>query len=261
NAVAILPELVDLALVDVLDAGRVTTLENWVAFARERKVRSPVLTLARAEIAFRHGWHQKSEPMARQAVSQFTPSDPMYGRANLRAGQAAYFNDRLIEALSSFECVRSCSPEEPTKREALWWSFLTGIDLEDLSAVEFLTTYERVHSHGPDDAVRVATGHLSLACRLGRISEALDRARSASYVVNEARDPMVRSSFWNAYAWALTLNSRYDEALEAAGQVLAEARDHDLDFIVPHAELVSAQARPGIRQMLEASRLLDEVDL
>src|SRR5438552_15172715 len=111
NAVALLPELVDLALVDVLDAGRVTTLENWVAFARERKVRSPVLTLARAEIAFRHGWHQKSEAMARQAVSQFTPSDPMYGRANLRAGQAAYFNDRLIEALSSFECVRSCSPE------------------------------------------------------------------------------------------------------------------------------------------------------
>jgi len=79
--------------------------------------------------------------------------------------------------------------------------------------------------------------------------------------VNEARDPMVRSSFWNAYAWALTLNSRYDEALEAAGHVLAEARDHDLDFIVPHAALVSAQARLGIRQTLEAGRLLDEVDL
>jgi len=261
DSAALIPELVGFALAEVLDAGRVTTLENWLAFARARKVRSPVLTLAHAEIAFRHGWHQKAEAMARQAVSQFTTSDTLYGRANLRAGQAAYFNDRHIEALSSFESVRSHSPEETAKREALWWSFLTGIDLEDPSAVEFLKTYERVHSHGPDDAVRVATGHLSLACRLGRISEALERAQAASYVVNEARDAMVRSSFWNAYAWALTLNSRYDQALKAADRVLVEARDHDLDFIVPHAALVSAQAHLGIRQTLEAARLLDEVDL
>jgi DNA-binding CsgD family transcriptional regulator/tetratricopeptide (TPR) repeat protein len=261
DAVALVPELVRFALADVLDAGRVTTLENWLAFARERNARSPVLTLAQAEIAFRHGWHQKAEALALQAVSQFTKSDPMYGRANLRAGQAAYFNDRHVQALSSFESVRSYSPEETTKREALWWSFLTGIDLEDPAAVEFLTTYECVHSRDADDAVRVATGHVSLACRLGRISEALGKARSASYVVSEARDPMVRSSFWNAYAWALTLNGRYDQALEVADRVLAEARDHDLDFIVPHAALVSAQAHLGIRQVLEAGRLLDEVDL
>jgi LuxR family maltose regulon positive regulatory protein len=261
DAASLLPELVGFALADVLDAGRVTTLENWLGFARQRRVRSPVLTLAHAEIAFRHGWHQKAEAMARQAVSQFMPSDPMYGRANLRAGQAAYFNERHNEALSSFESVRSRSSEETTKREALWWSFVTAIDLEDASAVEFLKTYERVHSHDPDDAVRVATGHLTVACRLGRISEALEKARSASYVVNEARDPMIRSSFWNAYACALTLNGRYDQALEAADRVLEEARDHDLDFIVPHAALVSAQAHLGIRQTLEATRLLDEVDL
>jgi LuxR family transcriptional regulator, maltose regulon positive regulatory protein len=261
HAAALLPELVGCALADVLDVGRVTTLENWLAFARERKVRSPVLTLAQAEIAFRHGWHQKAEAMARQAISQFTPSDPMHGRANLRAGQAAYFNDRHVEALESFETVRSQSPEETTKLEALWWSFLTCVDFEDPSGVEFLKTYERVHSHSPDDAVRVATGHLNLACRLGRISEALEKARSVSYVVNEARDAMVRSSFWNAYAWALTFNSRYEQALKAADRVLAEARDYDLDFIVPHAALVGAQAHLGLRQPLEASRLLDEVDL
>jgi LuxR family maltose regulon positive regulatory protein len=257
----LVPELVGFALADVLDAGRVTTLENWLRFARQRKVRSPVLTLAHAEVAFRHGWHQKAEAMARQAVRQFTPSDPMYGRANLLAGQAAYFNERHNEALSSFESVRSRSSEETNKREALWWSFVTAIDLEDASADGFLKTYERIHSHGPDDAIRVATGHLTFACRLGRISEALEKARTASYVVNEARDPMVRSSFWNAYACALTLNGRYDKALEAADRVLGEARDHDLDFIVPHAALVSAQAHLGVRQTLEAARLLDEVDL
>ena len=261
DAVSLVPELVRFALADVLEAGRVTTLKNWLAFARDRNVRSPLLTLAQAEIAFRHGWHQKAEAMARQAVSQFARPDPMFGRANLRAGQAAYFNDRHIQALRSFEAVRSCSREETTKREALWWSFLTGLDLEDPAAVEFLTTYERAHSQGADDAVRVATGHLTLASRRGRISEALERARSASYVVNEARDSLVRSSFWNAYAWALTLNSRYDQALEAADRVLGEAREHDLDFIVPHADLVSAQAHLGARQTLEASRLLDEVDL
>jgi LuxR family maltose regulon positive regulatory protein len=261
DAAYLVPELVSRALAEVLDAGRVTTLENWLEFAAERKIQSPVLTLARAEIAFRHGWHQKAEAMARQAGSQLRPSDALYGRANLRAGQAAYFNERHVEALRSFERVRSGSPDATTKREALWWSFLTSIDLEDPSAVEFLVTYERVHSRNADDAVRVATGRLGVAFRFGRTTEALEDARSASHIVNEARDAMVRSSFWNVYAWALTLNSRYEQALHAADRLLAEAKDHDLDFVVAHAALVSAQANLGIRRTLEASRLLDDVGL
>jgi len=140
-------------------------------------------------------------------------------------------------------------------------SFLAGIDLEDPSAVEFLKTYERVRSNDADDTVRVATGRLGVAFRFGRISDALEDARSASYIVSDVRDAMVRSSFWNVYTWALTLNSRYQQALETADRLLAEARDHDLDFVVPHAALASAQAHLGVRQTLEASRLLDEASL
>jgi ATP/maltotriose-dependent transcriptional regulator MalT len=259
DSAELIPGLVSCALADVLDAGRLTTLENWLAFSAEREIQSPVLTLARAEIAFRHGWHQKAEAMARQAASQLRPLDALYGRANLRAGQAAYFNERHVEALRNFERVRSNSPDETTKREALWWSFLASIDLEDPSAVEFLNAYERVGSHDADDAVRLATGRLGIAFRFGRTSDALENARSASHIVDEARDAMVRSSFWNIYAWALTLNSRYEQALKAADRLLAEGRDHDLDFVVAHAALVSAQAHLGIRQTVEASRLLDDV--
>jgi LuxR family maltose regulon positive regulatory protein len=257
---ALVPELVSAALGDVLDAGRVTTLENWVAFAREREIRSPILTLADAEIAFRYGWHQKAEAIARHAARQLKSIEPMYARAHLRTGQAAYFNDRHSAALRSLDSALTHSSDEEIRREAIWASFLTSMDLEDPSAAKFLATYERLLTRGPDDAVRLATGRLSLAYRQGRVSEALNAARPAAYLVTEAGDPMIRSSFWNAYAWALTFNSRYDEALEAAGQELAEAREHDLDFIIPHATLVSAQARLGLRQALEAGRLLEEVD-
>ena len=260
ESAALVPELVTAALSDVLDAGRVTTLENWMAFAHEREVRSPILTLADAEIAFRHGWHQKAEAIARQAAGQLKSTETMYARAYLRAGQAAYFNDRHSAALRSLDSAWSHSSDEEIKREAIWASFLTSMDLEDPSAARFLEKYERLPNGGPDDAVRLATGRLSLAYRQGHVSAALEAARPASYLVNEARDPMVRSSFWNAYAWALTFNSRYEAALEAAGRELAEAREHDLDFIVPHATLVSAQARLGLRQVLEAGRLLAEVD-
>jgi LuxR family maltose regulon positive regulatory protein len=260
EAAVLVPKLVNSALADVLDAGRITTLQTWVEFARERGVRSPILTLADAEIAFRHGWHQKAEAIARQAATEINSAEPMHARAHLRAGQAAYFNDRHTAALRSFDAAWSRSSEDEIRREAIWASFLTSIDLEDPSAAKYLERYERLLSGGPDDAVRLATGRLSLAYRQGYISEGLDAARSASYVVDEASDPMVRSSFWNAYAWALTFNSRYEEALEAAERELNEARDHDLDFIVPHATLVSAQAHLGLHQVLEASRLLDEVD-
>jgi LuxR family maltose regulon positive regulatory protein len=261
RAAPLIPELIACALDDVLSSGRVTTLDNWLACAAEQGVRAPVLTLARAESAFRRGWHQKAEAMARQAASQFATSDPLYGKANLRAGQAAYFNDHHLEALDRFQRVRSQSHDDTTKREALWWSFLAGIDLEDPSAVELLEAYERVYSNDADDSVRVATGRLGGAFRFGPISDALEKARSASFIVDEARDAMVRSSFWNVYAWALTLNSRYLQALQIADRLLGEARDYDLDFVVPHAALASAQAHLGIRQPLEASRLLDEASL
>src|SRR5919201_4376566 len=185
ESAALVPELVTAALSDVLDAGRVTTLENWVAFAHEREVRSPILTLADAEIAFRHGWHQKAEAIARQAATEINSAEPMHARAHLRAGQAAYFNDRHTAALRSFDAAWSRSSEDEIRREAIWASFLTSIDLEDPSAAKYLERYERLLSGGPDDAVRLATGRLSLAYRQGHVSAALEAARPASYLVNE----------------------------------------------------------------------------
>jgi DNA-binding NarL/FixJ family response regulator len=258
---AFVPELVELSLSDVLAAGRVATLESWLAFAQSEQIRSPVLVLAEAEVAFRQGLHRKAEAIARQAIVQLDPEEPVSARANLRAGQAAYFNDRHVEALQDFERARAHSQDLTIDREAVWGSFVTALDLEDSRALDYLAAYERLPEQRPDDTVRAATGRLSLAYRLGQISEALKTDRPTLYLVEKASNPMIRSSFWNAYAWGLTLSAQYEAALEATDHELDEASEHGLDFVLPHAYLVSARAKLGLNQSLEASRLLDEVDV
>ncbi len=261
ESAALLPRLVECSLADVLAASRIATLESWLNFGRLHGVNSAILELAEAEVSFRQGMHQKAQMLAERAADQLAIERPFYAQARLRAGQAAYFNDRHSAALANFALAKESSTEAVVARDALWGSFITAIDLEDPQALQFLEAYERLPERRADEVVRAATGRLSLGYRQGQLSTALERVRPVVYLVERAEDPMVRSAFWNAYGWALTLNARYEDALAAADHELGEASDFGLDFVVPHAKLVSAHALLGLRREIQASRLLDEIDL
>ena len=101
-----LPELiiplVEESMDDVLAAGRIASLATWSEFARTSRLHAPALDLADAEIAFRRGLHGRSEALAGEAARCFEERHPLYARARLRGGQAAYFNDRHRQALESF---------------------------------------------------------------------------------------------------------------------------------------------------------------
>jgi ATP/maltotriose-dependent transcriptional regulator MalT len=261
ESATLLPALVESSLTDVLAASRIATLESWLDFGRRHGVHSPVLELAEAEVSFRQGLHQKTQALAERAADQLVAERPLYAQARLRAGQAAYFNDRHSEALSNFARAKESSGDGAVLRDALWGSFITAIDLEDPSALQFLEAYEQLPEHGADEVIRAATGRLSVGYRQGRLSAALESVPSVLYLVERAEQPMVRSAFWNAYGWALTLNARYKDALVATEHELSEASSYGLDFVVPHAKLVSAHALLGLRSDIQAARLLDEIDL
>ena len=71
NRPDLLPRLIERSLPTFLDGSRVSALESWTQFGRERGLVSPHLDLAEAEIFFLAGEHTKALSIATQATLHF----------------------------------------------------------------------------------------------------------------------------------------------------------------------------------------------
>jgi ATP/maltotriose-dependent transcriptional regulator MalT len=79
-------------------------------------------------------------------------------------------------------------------------------------------------------------------------------------LLDNLKDPLVASSFLNTYAHLLVLNARYEEALSVSQAELQVARQYRLDFVFPHALLVSAAALIGIREFTQAAEQIEAAE-
>jgi DNA-binding NarL/FixJ family response regulator len=98
--------------------------------------------------------------------------------------------------------------------------------------------------------VRAADQGLYFQLRQGALD--LDDADIASQVLATVGDPLVKSSFLSAYANALALTARYEEALVAAEALQLTAEQFRFDFALPYGLCAAAMAHTGSRRWQEA---------
>jgi ATP/maltotriose-dependent transcriptional regulator MalT len=228
----LVPVLVEASLDDIVESGRTASLRRWITVADDHEISSPLLYLAQAEIAYREGLNARAELLALQAAEQLDPSVRFYARAYLRAGRAAHFIDRGEEALAHFVRARETSTDTGTRREALWGSFVTAVDIEDPRMGDFLAEYERAATDEVDDVVRGATGRLSLEYRFGSVYAAIHGARRFVSLISDVKNPLIRTAFWNVYGWAFVLGGRYSEAFLPAEALVTDAKEYSVAFAV-----------------------------
>jgi LuxR family maltose regulon positive regulatory protein len=251
---ALIEELIDSALDELLAQGRLETLKEWIERARALG-ESPIFDLADAEAAFRRGDPPHALLQAINAASQLPYKHPRLSRAWYRASQAAYFLDRVMEAGEFAENARQAALTRRDEKDALWGLFHAGIELGDEHVNDLLRKMERLRPLTPTDEIRIAGGELFFASRWGGTARALGNAQGLARSL-PAADPMVETAFLNSYAEALILTARYEEALAAIELELARARTFSMDFVVPHASLLKAWALMGVRRVGETRELL-----
>jgi len=113
-------------------------------------------------------------------------------------------------------------------------------------------------SDGVKDAVRIDTGRMLTALRDGSGFDT--NLFSAVHRLPRVEDPLIRSSFLHVWSSVLTFTGKYAEALEAVDQLLREAGQFRLDFVMPHAYIGRAVALRGLRQFHEALDCLDKAE-
>lgn len=254
----LLPELIATALYDLLDRGMLDVLGEFVREGKRRLGNSPVLDLAAAELAFREGFHARSLALAQSAAQGLSEKTDLSSRAYCRAGHAAYFLDHIGAAASNFKQARGTARTDADKRKAIWGQFLAALDSESDEAVALLSEFEAASGSDADDVLRIQNGRLHLGMRLGSVTIGLRGAEAVADMVDEARDPVARASFWHVYSGALRLAARYDDALAASERTEYEIRRFDLSFAQAYVQLTRSLMHMGLSAYDDARATLDD---
>jgi ATP/maltotriose-dependent transcriptional regulator MalT len=257
------PDLIQLLLkrgmLSILEHGRLVTLRDWLRFVGGRHAVTPYVLLAQAELAFRSGSYERAGRLAYRAATELDATDPLKSTAYYRAGQSCSLMDRAAEALELFVSARKNAHSHRDSRNALWGEFSVLVELEQPTAEERLNELENTAPNDPDTSVRWASGLVVLGVRTGGVENAVDRASDVLSMLDDVRDPSVRSSFWHVFAAALVLNARYEEALEAVTSALQEVEAFQIHFALPYILFNRATACIGLRRFDEAEQTIGEV--
>jgi ATP/maltotriose-dependent transcriptional regulator MalT len=244
------------ALPILLVTGRLSTLARWLRQAQQAGLRTPGLSLAAAELAYRAGDGVRARAIAEHAVLSLPDGDKLRPGFLLVAGKSALLLHDSKAAMDHMSAARreQLPPEE--SYEAAWVRFLAAARLEHANAPRLLDELISMSDGMPDRELRALSGKWVLAVRTGTIHGLLEEFESALHLVDQATDPIVRSAFLISRVHLLNLLSRYGESLEAIVELEAEARDYRLAFTVPHISMAKAHTHLGLRQFAQAAPLI-----
>jgi ATP/maltotriose-dependent transcriptional regulator MalT len=247
------------ALDDVLNRGRLATVQDWVDRAESRGLAAPAVQRAKAELALRHGGHMSAQAFAEAALTALPDSDRDGAfRLLMLAARAAHAGSREEAALRYYERAEVAAPDPSSLRAAQLGELMCASALELESAFALLRQLEasQVTTSDPLELVRMADKRLGLGFRFGFIRN-LAEARLVAELVPQVRDPFARCSFRCALSCALNLSSYYREAATHASAVLAEASDLRISPVLPYGHTMLASALAGQRNYASAHRELD----
>lgn len=255
-----LPRLLEASYEDLLNEGRVVTLERWVQAARSGGVDAPIVDLVESETAFRNADYERAELLASRAASRLTTAHPFESRAYYRAGQSAEFRDRFPEARRYLQCAHASARTRDDRQRAIWGSMVAAAESAPEEVEQLLAEYASLSDGSAEFDVRLATASLTYGRSAGNFVGAVPLAEEAIHLLPQVSDALVRTSFINVYGACLALMADYERALTLLNNGIQEAQVAHLEFAVYHLTLNRAIAEMGLRRFQRAATLLDSID-
>ena len=254
---SLLLRLLASALPPMVEDGRLSTIAQWIEFAQGRRIDSPLIDLAEAEVAFRQGNATRAEVLALRAASHLDDAHSLASRAFWVAGMSAHLLDQPQKATDRQQRARALAVDDDSRLRAIWGEVISALNSESGDVQALLDELEQHEQHSVEVQLRVATGRLVWAFLSGSLTSELEHTEAVLSLLPRSHDPLARSTLQNNWAMMLVLLGRYAEGRTAAAEQLREAREYRLDFVVPHACLNHAAAEFGLRRFAAGQALID----
>ena len=255
---ALLPDLNERSLEQLLASGRTTTLRRWIARSAGLPA-APELRLAAAELAFREGHYYESETMAALACQEFGEDSSGATRSMIVGARAAHAASGEERAIALYRKARASATSPDLERLAALGELAAAVELESPTCIELFTQIGPPEDLEPHERVTYVGRGLNLQARFG-LRPSFDLARSVAQLLHFVDDPVARSSFRNVFAHTLASSGEYDEALAITEELLDDADRCRLDFVIPYAQCVQAVVHSSRRDFVLAEQLLDAAE-
>jgi ATP/maltotriose-dependent transcriptional regulator MalT len=243
----------------MLDEARLATLSSWLALGRSKKVESPIMDLAEAEIAFHQGKRQMSEDLALRAARALPEAHPMLSRAYYIAGLSAHLSYENDRAREHCDLALATATGIASARDAVWGQLTVGLDLDHQDVDALLSRLIALDDGSALSEVRLAVARFQVAVRRGDLKDCGKYFATAEHVITRVSETHARSSFYMMKSAFLALQGRYSIALEAAKRCESYAKDSRLTFALPYARRVRAIAELGLRNFSRCRTVCDSI--
>jgi LuxR family maltose regulon positive regulatory protein len=237
-------EAIAVALDDLLAAGRTSSLERWIAAAREAGADGGVIDYGESEALLLRDELDRAMALATQAAG------------SLDGDLAARASDRSQAAEEHAESATQLAHGQEAREEALWMRFLAGTGPQAPDLRYRLNQFKCNARFGTRQTLMVAGADLVLAEMEGEIERAIDDARCALSLAKEDLDPIAHTGLLSIYSYSLILTSRYQESLTYLATLTNIAESCDIEFPVHYAQLFRTRALVGLRRFGAAARTL-----
>jgi hypothetical protein len=264
---AVLSQLIERSLEELLLSGRIQSARRWIDLARNAGVDDVALDLADGEVALRRGDYDRALSLSGRAADRSESRDSAT-RASLVAARAAHLSDRTATAAKFFKAAEASAETVQTRAAALWGQFLAEGEQQSGYAASTLEEFRKSDDGSVDHELRFVHGQVLIALFSGATYDAVELLERARPLLSRASDPLVRLASLNQYAWALGSLARYGEALTISRELIDEAAEWGLHFAANHGLIAEARALIGLRRFTHAQdrliqlrrRLVDEPD-
>lgn len=243
-------------LAELLSTGRTATLKRWVALGRDLDCNHPVFLLAEAEVALRESDDSRAQSLAEHAGALIT-NEELAARAFLVAARAAHLRGEYSQTKDYLRSAKGFASREATRIDAVWLEFLTALETQDPSTQAIASELRLATDKSADHALRLQSAEAFIQIEvIGDIRQAERGMAVAQGLLAHVYDPLVRSTFMNAWSTCALCLAEYELALERADQQIDDARQSGLEFAADYALATKAGAFVGLRQIGQARRVL-----
>jgi DNA-binding CsgD family transcriptional regulator/tetratricopeptide (TPR) repeat protein len=259
NQLAVASQITGEASLDLFAAGRLQTVEKWLAQCGASVLDEPYAVLAQGETLLRRGRIAAGAALASSLANSLSPGHRLASRAWSLRGEAMHFLSDDTTSLEYYLTARNLARNPIDLARALWGAFLAATVLEVDNASAFLDQLETLAPAEIDSRLRLAAGRVIAGAHSGSYGGLTDIVEPLIGLSKHASDPLVRSSFLVRAADLRVARCDYKEAKTLASEAADLCRALHLDMWATFCIEIRAAAELGLREFRLARRSLDEL--
>src|SRR5919202_2088305 len=206
---------------DLLELGRVETVERWLEACGKAALTHTELALAKVEVLLRRRQLFEASALAQDVARRLAPDDP-------HASTAWYLTGRCFHLLSqderALECHLKAAEAASTPRDrtnALWGAITLAAQLESDVLERLVGELEAMAAEDLDARLQLASGLVFLASRRGTLAGVREAVEPLVDLAHQPGNPMATSMVLLAAGYLNTSAGRYRRAHELVDRAFA----------------------------------------